>query len=321
MTVFEFRRTSATWLFGVIASSVLLFGTVDAWAVALVVLAIFGLAAAWAWHAMKGRISFVWNRLYLALALVPAVGLIQVLIGTPHLYSTMGEMVKWVAYLAFFILCVNAFADSWIRRRFGRWLAGFGFFIAALALLQHYTSPEMAYWFREAPGGLIFGPFANRNHFAILIELLFPASMMLAISGRDRRFLYFVLCALMYASVVACGSRTGFVVVSVEFLVIISFRLVQAAGMRRRAAAREVLVSLLLVAALVGVVVTAGFTGLVDRFGEDELGSGMARFTVAAAAWDLFLERPLLGHGLGCFQAVFPGSSPQPRISDLAAER
>ncbi len=174
MTVFEFRRTSATWLFTVVASSVLLFGTVDAAAVALVVVAIFGLAGVWAWYAMKGRISFVWDRLYLALALVPAVALIQVLIGTPHIYATMGEMVKWLAYLTFFVLCVNVFADAWIRRRFGRWLAVFGFLISGLALLQHYSSPEMAYWFREAPGGLIFGPFADRNHFAILIELLFP---------------------------------------------------------------------------------------------------------------------------------------------------
>ncbi len=311
MTVFEFRRTSATWLFTVVASSVLLFGTVDAAAVALVVVAIFGLAGVWAWYAMKGRISFVWDRLYLALALVPAVALIQVLIGTPHIYATMGEMVKWLAYLTFFVLCVNVFADAWIRRRFGRWLAVFGFLISGLALLQHYSSPEMAYWFREAPGGLIFGPFADRNHFAILIELLFPGALMLAISDRDRRFLYFVLCALMYASVIASGSRTGFILVSAEFLVIMAFRLSQAGGMRRKEAARDVVVSLLLIAVLLGVVFVAGFRGLVERFGEDELRSGMSRFTVAAATWDLFLERPLLGHGLGCFQAVFPSSSPQ----------
>ena len=45
--------------------------------------------------------------------------------------------------------------------------------------------------------------FANRNHFAILVELLFPGALMLAIGGGERKFLYFVLSALMYASVVA----------------------------------------------------------------------------------------------------------------------
>src|SRR6267142_418198 len=48
----------------------------------------------------------------------------------------------------------------------------FGFFVAGVGILQHLTFNGKLYWFREMRyGGIPFGTYVNRNHFAAFAAL------------------------------------------------------------------------------------------------------------------------------------------------------
>ena len=48
-------------------------------------------------------------------------------------------------------------------------------FISFFGIIQHLISNNKIYWFRElTQGGVPFGPYVNRNHYAGFMEMLFP---------------------------------------------------------------------------------------------------------------------------------------------------
>ena len=64
-------------------------------------------------------------------------------------------------------------------------------------ILQHFTFNGKLYWFRELRyGGIPFGPYVNRNHFAGFVELIIPMGLsilLLRADDRDRMSLLAVL--------------------------------------------------------------------------------------------------------------------------------
>ena len=74
----------------------------------------------------------------------------------------------------------------------GAILSGFylslGFAVSLFAILQHFTFNGKLYWIRELQyGGIPFGPYVNRNHYAGLMELLIPPGLAIQILGAERR--------------------------------------------------------------------------------------------------------------------------------------
>src|SRR5258708_28241748 len=64
----------------------------------------------------------------------------------------------------------------------------FGFLISIFGVLQHLTFNGKLYWFRELHyGGIPFGPYVNRNHFAGFVELILPLALIPLVLGRVRR--------------------------------------------------------------------------------------------------------------------------------------
>src|SRR5258708_23350224 len=64
----------------------------------------------------------------------------------------------------------------------------FGFLISIFGVLQHLTFNGKLYWFREMHyGGIPFGPYVNRNHFAGFVELILPLALVPLVLGRVRR--------------------------------------------------------------------------------------------------------------------------------------
>lgn len=64
------------------------------------------------------------------------------------------------------------------------------------------------------------GPILSRNHYAAFIEVVLPLAIYGSIRHRREALLYSVMAAVMYASVIACASRAGFVLTSAEFVVV-----------------------------------------------------------------------------------------------------
>jgi O-antigen ligase len=86
-------------------------------------------------------------------------------------FGAEGEILKAVAYAAFFFLCLHSFRD---RRRFlilYSLLIVTGTSLALLGIAQALWSNGKIYWKYESGSGMPFGPFANHNHFAGYLEM------------------------------------------------------------------------------------------------------------------------------------------------------
>ena len=88
-----------------------------------------------------------------------------------------------------------------------------GFCVSLLGILQYFTFNGKLYWFRELRyGGVPFGPYVNRNHFAGLIELIVPTGLSLLVVrvfDRDRAALLAVLTLLPIGALFLTASRGG----------------------------------------------------------------------------------------------------------------
>src|SRR5713226_6717482 len=103
-------------------------------------------------------------------------------------YNTRLELLLLLADLILLFLAVQAFRTLEDWRGFVWFGMGFGFLVSLFAILQHLTSNGKLYWFREIrSGGLPFGPYVNRNHFAGFAELVLPLALVPLVLGRVRR--------------------------------------------------------------------------------------------------------------------------------------
>ena len=103
-------------------------------------------------------------------------------------FLTRIELLKYSALLALFFLCVQSYRTRAQWRNFVWFLLSLGFAVSLFAILQHFTFNGKLYWVRELQyGGIPFGPYVNRNHFAGLMELLIPPGLAIQILGAERR--------------------------------------------------------------------------------------------------------------------------------------
>src|SRR5215472_16294455 len=103
-------------------------------------------------------------------------------------YNTRIELLLLLATVLFLFLCVQVFHTLQDWRSFVWFGMGFGFMISVFGILQHLTFNGKLYWVRELTyGGIPFGPYVNRNHFAGLMELLIPLALVPLVLGKVRR--------------------------------------------------------------------------------------------------------------------------------------
>lgn len=280
MTRYQFRVRSANVLFAVLVFGVLAFGAVERWALTVVETSIMLLALAWVVRRAFRPFPIEWNVFAWPLLAVALMAVFQSLAGwSVAVYQTGGEALKWTALLFYFLMWANVLRDESTRKRFSLLLTWFGFLTAVLALVQFYSSPDLLYWFRPAPTAQPFGPFVDRNHYAVLMELTLPGALLLAFKKGEKQLLYFVVCGLMLASVTVCASRAGAAIVAGEVIVVALVTL--ATGRRFRQSGRELAkVAALLILAL-GLAFATGTRRLVDRF--EGLDKDMNRVEVALA--------------------------------------
>ena len=168
---------------------------------------------------------------------------------TASSFSTRVELLLLLATLLFLFLCVQAFRTLQDWRTFVWFGMGLGFVISVFGILQHLTFNGKLYWVRELTyGGIPFGPYVNRNHFAGLMELLIPLALVPLVLGKVRRERLAVvgLFAIMpIAALFLSASRGGIVSFFVQFTLLVYLLL------RRRGLAKRLLaVSAVLLAAL-----------------------------------------------------------------------
>jgi O-antigen ligase len=182
----------------------------------------------------------------------------------------------------------------------------FGFLVSLFAILQHLTSNGKLYWFREIRyGGLPFGPYVNRNHFAGFAELVLPLALIPLALGRVRRERWPVvgLFAVMpIGALFLSASRGGMVSFGAELGVLaLVLILRRTTGKQLLAGAGVLLVALLLVSWL-------GLGQIMQRLSTVQLLEVTAgkRASMRGDTWRIFLDHPFSGTGLGTLQIVYP---------------
>jgi len=221
-------------------------------------------------------------------------------------YSTRIELLLLLAYLLLLFLAVQAFRTLKDWRGFVWFGMGLGFLVSVFGILQHLTFNGKLYWFREMRyGGIPFGPYANRNHFAGFMELVLPLALVPLVLGRVRRERLAVVglfAVLPIAALFLSASRGGIVSFCMQWTLLAYLVL------RRRGLGKRLLgVAAVLLAALL-MVTWLGVGQILQRFSSLqtlEVTAGK-RAAMRKGTWHIFLDHPVAGTGLGTFQIVYP---------------
>ena len=191
-----------------------------------------------------------------------------------------------------------------------RALSVFGLGISLLAIVQRLTWNGKLYWIRPVSAFVApFGPYGNYNHFAGLIELLFPLPLAWLIFSRcrlDERIFHGVAVTLMVTAAVLSMSRAGILSIGIQLL---AFGFLMVMNRRRSALPLVILVAVILLSLWIG------YEPLQRRLSSFSSGASehsvVTRLSYWKSSWRIFLDHPLTGVGLGAFPTVYPsyGSS------------
>ena len=141
------------------------------------------------------------------------------------------ELQLLIAYLILIHLMTQAYLQSRHWRGLMWFLMGLGFSVSVFGILQHLTFNGKLYWFREMRyGGMPFGPYVNRNHFAGFAELVIPIALVPLVLGKVRRERLLLVSLFALVPIVALllsASRGGIVSFVVELALLFLLLLVR----------------------------------------------------------------------------------------------
>ena len=297
--------------FGICALAVLAVaahGSVEDWARAVFETGAGLLFLVWAvWTYITEEDRIVFSPLLPPLAALSLIVLGQLFFhGTASPYGTRMELLLLVSDFILLFLAVQAFRTLQDWRGFIWFGMGFGFLTSLFGLLQHLTFNGKLYWFRDMEyGGIPFGPYANRNHFAGFVELILPLSLVPLVLGRVRRERWPVVglfAIIPIGALLLSASRGGIISFGVE-LAVLALVMIQrrTKGKQLFAGAAVLLLALLMVSWL-------GVGQVLERFSSFqslEVTAGK-RASMRRDTWQIFLHHPLIGTGLGTLQIVYP---------------
>jgi O-antigen ligase len=290
------------------AFAVLAHGAVEPWSEAILETGAAVLLLVWSWKALTdSELKLVWNPLMWPLLGFWLVAAIQLAFGITLVpFLTRIELLKYSALLALFFLCVQSYRTRSQWRNFVWFLLSLGFAVSLFGILQHFTFNGKLYWVRELQyGGIPFGPYVNRNHFAGLMELLIPPGLAIQILGGERRDqlpLVTLFTLLPIGALFLSASRGGII----SFVAEVAFLIILIVARRRE---KKVLGAAALILILGAIVVSwLGIGAALDRFAtykKLETSEGR-RVEMLHDTLLIFKSHRIMGTGLGTLQEVFP---------------
>lgn len=104
-----------------------------------------------------------------------------------HPKATIAEFFRYAAYVMFYALTVQLLKDKATLKATALVIALFGGLLAFSSILQFYLTDDVALWFRPSPiNSIVVGPYVNHNHYAGLMEMIFPVVLGLFLFYRPR---------------------------------------------------------------------------------------------------------------------------------------
>lgn len=291
-----------------IAFAVLSFGAVEEWSEAVLEVGAGILLIYWSIRLYQRRTEQVTiSPFFLPLTAFALLVLGQILFHTTaSRYNTRVELQLLMLYLILLHLMNQVYQRGSQWRNLVWFLMTLGFFVSIFGILQHLTFNGKLYWFREMRyGGIPFGPYVNRNHFAGFAELLIPLAMVPLVLGmvrRPRLPLVVLFAAVPTVALFLSASRGGILSFSVQMLILITLLL------NRKAHSKFMLVGGTVVLLAVLAVSWLGVQQILLRFANLRTGDVTLskRLAMSRDTWKIFLDHPAIGTGWGTIQMVFP---------------
>jgi O-antigen ligase len=242
--------------------------------------------------------------------------------------ATRRSLYLLAAYVGVFLVMANGFSKWSQLRSAATAVAVSGAIMVVFALVQKFSGTRSIYWFHSPRfGGSIFGPFTNRNHFALHMNMLFGVTvgLLLAASrvpefralrtwrekvawlstGKASRItLLGFAAALMGATVCVSLSRGGMTSLAA------ALGIVGVLIALRSAVAGRGWVVLSVAFLVVATVVWLGWQPVVERLGtlgkiaKDPMAD--SRSVATRDTLRIFAASPAFGCSFGSFQYVFP---------------
>jgi O-antigen ligase/tetratricopeptide (TPR) repeat protein len=104
-----------------------------------------------------------------------------------HPKATLSEFFRYLSYAAFYLLTVQLLKDKEMLKRTIVVITLFGALLSFSSILQFYLTKDMALWFWHVPkNSMIVGPYICHNHYAGLMEMIFPVVLALFFFYRPR---------------------------------------------------------------------------------------------------------------------------------------
>src|SRR6266851_2164980 len=270
--------------FGLLLFGPLAFGAVEPWSILLLETGSAALFLLWIGkQILEGEMKIRWNPLFLPIGIFGLLIVAQLVFrrsAYPH--DTISLLLQYIAYAMLCFLACQTLLRSTQARRLAFVFSIYGATLAAFALIQGISSNGKLYWLRQPRnGGWIYGPYVNHNHYAGLMEMLFPIPLTMCLSRRVERGPRIWLA--LTAAYVAFPRKSPKVAMTFG------------AGL-----------------AVAGLwVLLVGGTTVTDRLltfhteAHTELSNGL-RLTVTKDCARMFADRPLFGFGLGTFPTAYP---------------
>jgi len=291
-----------------LAFAVLAFGATEEWSQAVLEVGAATLLVVWAirLYGLKAeQLSIPPEFLPLcAFALVIIMQLVFHL--TASRYYTRVELQLLITYLIVVFLMTQAFTRLGHWRAFVWFAMTLGFFVSIFGILQHLTFNGKLYWFRVMHfGGLAFGPYVNRNHFAGFAEMIIPIAMVPLVLGKVRQKRLFLVALFAVVPIVALllsASRGGIVSFVVQMVILFLLLLIRRVRSKYVIVGGMVVLSAVMAVSWIGVhQVLARFAGIQNL----EVSAGK-RAAMRRDTWRIFLDHPLIGTGLGTLEMIYP---------------
>ena len=291
-----------------VAFSVLAHGATEVWSQSVLEIGAAVLLLLWGILALRQRkIEIRWNPLYLPMVGFGGLVLLQWLFGlSVYPYLTKLELLKLAAYLLLFFLAVQSFRTAEEVRPFLWFLLVFGFAVALFGIIQYFSFNGKLYWLRELRyGGFVFGPYVNHNHFAGLMELIIPLGLAILFYRavtRDKLLLVGLFSIISIGALFLSASRGGLLTFLSQLCLLGFLVWARRAGRKSLALATAIIL-------LAGVFVSwLGVGQTFERFSQlwAEDISHNIRMLMFKDSWQIFLDHPWAGTGVGTLVTVYP---------------
>jgi len=287
------------------------FGAVEPWAIFVLEAGSAALFALWAIRqAVARELQIVGNAVFPVMLAFGALIIFQIVWKqTAYRAATVSAFLLLCSYGLLCFLVVQCLRRTWHVQAAATAFSTYGLVLATFSLIQGLAPNGKLYWIRTPKfGGWIYGPYVNHNHYAGLMEMLFPIPLVIFLSPGVQRLhkaMAGIASAVMVSTIFLCGSRGGMLAFAVE----IALLAVVLISRRERAKTAMAFGGFLVVG--FAVLAWIGSGELVQRMTSipiemrTELSGGM-RLSIDRDCLKMLAQKPITGWGLGVFPEVYP---------------